>query len=73
MSKYHGDHDILHSSEVHIFIFEEFTFDMDLLCIVCDHAYLMLSMGILASGRYCIFGKFLVWLAGGSATPMLMN
>ena len=58
MWKYHEDLDMLHSSNVHLYVFIEFTFDMDPLCIVHVHGFLLLSMGISTLGRYCIFGKF---------------
>ena len=48
-------HDVIN---VHLYVFTEFTFDMDPLCIVHGHACLLLSMGIPASRKYHIFGKF---------------
>ena len=49
---------MLHLSNVHLYVFTEFTFDMDPVCIARGHACLLLSMGIPTLGRYCIFGLF---------------
>ena len=71
MSKYHEDLDMLHSSNVHLYRFTEFTFDMDPLCIVCGHDFLLLSMGIPASGRYCIFRSLHCLTCRCFSTPAL--
>ena len=39
-------------------VYTFFIFNMDPLCIVRGHAFLLLSMGLLASGRYHMFEKF---------------